>query len=198
MFSTREYLDKKSGPYGVGRLSYLQSLVTEFQESAESDTDTKEQILANLANFAYDPINYGYFKKLNVIDLFLDCLDEENEKLVEFAIGGICNCCLDKEIKEQIIEASGIDLVIKCLSKAHENTVMSAITTLIYLTTPKSKRYTTALPVVECMIRYAECQNKQIGTLAQIFLEDYCLPVQIEEAKAVQRQMAEQFSENKT
>ena len=37
MFSTREYLEKKTGPYGVGRLSYLQSLVTEFQESAESD-----------------------------------------------------------------------------------------------------------------------------------------------------------------
>ena len=31
----------------------------------------KEEILANLANFAYDPINYDHFRKLNVVDLFL-------------------------------------------------------------------------------------------------------------------------------
>ena len=31
----------------------------------------KVQILANLANFSYDPINYGHLRKLNVIDLFL-------------------------------------------------------------------------------------------------------------------------------
>jgi hypothetical protein len=33
MFSTKEQLDKKTGPYGIGRLSYLQSLVTEFQDT---------------------------------------------------------------------------------------------------------------------------------------------------------------------
>ena len=31
----------------------------------------KEEILANLANFAYDPINYNHFRKLNVVDLFM-------------------------------------------------------------------------------------------------------------------------------
>ncbi|KAK2147721.1 hypothetical protein LSH36_539g01000 [Paralvinella palmiformis] len=70
MFSTQEYLDKKTGPYGIGRFSYLQSLVTEFQ-----DTDSEEaklQVLANLTNFAYDPINYEYIRHLKIIDLFLD------------------------------------------------------------------------------------------------------------------------------
>jgi len=28
-------------------------------------------VLANLSNFAYDPINYEYLRQLNVIDLFL-------------------------------------------------------------------------------------------------------------------------------
>ena len=32
---------------------------------------SKEEILANLANFGYDPINYGHFRKLNVLDLFM-------------------------------------------------------------------------------------------------------------------------------
>lgn len=101
----------------VGRLGYLQALVTEFQETesqGESDrvgargrgrglavtaspriwvqrrlsaADAKEQVLANLANFAYDPSNYQYLRQLQVLDLFLDSLSEENETLVEFAIG---------------------------------------------------------------------------------------------------------------
>ena len=63
----------------------------------------KLQIIANLANFGYDPINYQFFRTLNVIDLFLDVLAEEdqdkedkeyNDTMIQFAIGGICNCCL--------------------------------------------------------------------------------------------------------
>ena len=34
-------------------------------------SDHKLQVLANLANFAYDPINYEDFQKLNILDLFL-------------------------------------------------------------------------------------------------------------------------------
>lgn len=52
-----------------------------------SAADAKEQVLANLANFAYDPSNYQYLRQLQVLDLFLDSLSEENETLVEFAIG---------------------------------------------------------------------------------------------------------------
>ncbi|XP_077019952.1 armadillo repeat-containing protein 7 isoform X3 [Tamandua tetradactyla] len=48
----------------VGRLGYLQALVTEFQETESQDA--KEQVLANLANFAYDPNNYGYLRQLQV------------------------------------------------------------------------------------------------------------------------------------
>ncbi|XP_013002491.1 armadillo repeat-containing protein 7 isoform X5 [Cavia porcellus] len=46
----------------VGRLAYLQALVTEFQETESQDA--KEQVLANLANFAYDPSNYEYLRQL--------------------------------------------------------------------------------------------------------------------------------------
>lgn len=44
MFSSQEYLDKKTGPYGIGRLSYLQSLVTEYEETS-SDGDILAIIL---------------------------------------------------------------------------------------------------------------------------------------------------------
>ncbi|KAM5216667.1 armadillo repeat-containing protein 7 isoform 6-T7 [Hipposideros larvatus] len=46
----------------VGRLGYLQALVTEFQETESQNA--KEQVLANLANFAYDPSNYQYLRQL--------------------------------------------------------------------------------------------------------------------------------------
>lgn len=44
-------------------------------------------MLANLANFAYDPKNMDYLKELQVTDLFLDMLTEENENFVEFGMG---------------------------------------------------------------------------------------------------------------
>ncbi|XP_036609330.1 armadillo repeat-containing protein 7 isoform X2 [Trichosurus vulpecula] len=67
-----------------GRLEYLQALVTEFQETTSQEA--KEQVLANLANFAYDPNNYRYLRELQVLDLFLDVLSEDSDTLVEFAI----------------------------------------------------------------------------------------------------------------
>lgn len=38
MFSTHEYLEKRTGPFGIGRESYLQSLVTEFQDTDSDDS----------------------------------------------------------------------------------------------------------------------------------------------------------------
>lgn len=44
-------------------------------------------MLANLANFAYDPGNIDFLKELQVPDLFMDMLTEENENFVEFGMG---------------------------------------------------------------------------------------------------------------
>lgn len=98
-------------------------------------------MLANLANFAYDPINYDHFRKLNILDLFLDVIAEEtDDKMIEFAIGGVSNCCLDKLNKQYLVENDGVELTVKCLSNSVEETVLSAITTLMYLTTPETKK----------------------------------------------------------
>lgn len=56
--------------------------------------DAKEQVTANLANFAYDPINYDFLRKSNVPDLFLYLIVSGNEKLTLHGIAGICNLCL--------------------------------------------------------------------------------------------------------
>ncbi|KAM9210973.1 armadillo repeat-containing protein 7 isoform 1-T1 [Dugong dugon] len=195
----------------VGRLGYLQALVSEFQETESQGenggmetrgpeatatasrtwfqcrfplADAKEQVLANLANFAYDPSNYQYLRQLQVLDLFLDSLSEENETLVEFAIGGLCNLCADKANKEHILQAGGIPLIISCLSSPNEETVLSAVTTLLYLSpsSPGSHPELTALPVVQCMLRFSLSASTRLRNLAQIFLEDVCSPSQVAEA----------------
>ncbi|XP_006993683.1 armadillo repeat-containing protein 7 isoform X1 [Peromyscus maniculatus bairdii] len=174
----------------VGRLGYLQALVTEFQETESQDA--KEQVLANLANFAYDPGNYQYLRQLQVLDLFLDSLSEENETLVKFAIGGLCNLCPDKANKEHILQAGGIPLITNCLSSPNEETVLSAVTTLMYLSSPGTNPHPelTSLPVVQCMLRFSLSANTRLRNLAQIFLEDFCSPSQVAEARSQQAHSA--------
>ncbi|NXG57610.1 ARMC7 protein, partial [Hemiprocne comata] len=172
----------------LGRLEYLQALVTEFQVT--DSPEAKEQVLANLANFAYNPQNYEYLRQLQVLDLFLDTLTEDNETLVEFAIGGLCNLCLDKTNKDYILEANGIEPIINCLSSSNEETVMSAVTTLMYLTTTQSRQQTTAPPVVECMLRFSLSASRRLSNLATVFLEDYCTPLQVEEARNLSKHTA--------
>ena len=171
MFSTREYLERKTGPYGVGRLSFMQSLVTEYQDT--SSLEAKQQVIANLANFAYDPINYEYIRALNITDLFLDCLDDNDTQIVEYAIGGVCNLCLDKKHKNHIIKNNGIPSVIRCLTSSNEETVLSAITALMFLLTPESKADITSVPVIDAMLHFANSKNPRLKNLAVVFLEDY-------------------------
>ncbi|XP_052796106.1 armadillo repeat-containing protein 7-like isoform X2 [Mya arenaria] len=185
MFSTKSYLERKTGPYGIGRFSYLQSLVNEYQNT--DDTDSKTQIMANLANFAYDPINYEYLRALNVIDLFLDGLEEQDDQIVEFAVGGICNACNDLQNKRHISDNGGIKLVINCLSRPSEETVLSAITSLNYLVTPDSKADIVCLPVVECMLRLSKAKNPRLKNLAAVFLQDHCDSRIISQAEEIQK-----------
>ncbi|XP_038597885.1 armadillo repeat-containing protein 7 [Tachyglossus aculeatus] len=176
----------RADPEG-GRLEYLQALVTEFQETESQEA--KEQVLANLANFAYDPNNYQHLRQLQVLDLFLDTLSEDSDTLVEFAIGGLCNLCPDLANREHILQAGGVQQVIGCLSSPNEETVISAVTTLMYLSGPWARRagreLTAAAPVVECMLRFSLSANRRLSNLAAIFLEDYCSPEQVEEARGL-------------
>ncbi|XP_066560968.1 armadillo repeat-containing protein 7 isoform X1 [Amia ocellicauda] len=179
---------RRGGSQGLDRFEYLQTLVTEFQDT--DSLDAKEQVLANLANFSYDPSNYEDLRKLHVIDLFLDMLTEDRESFVEFGIGGLCNLSLDKINKEYILQNNGVKLVIGCLSSPSEETVLSAITTLMYLMTPASRQEITHTAVVECMLRFSLSANRRLSNLASVFLQDYCSVEQVEKAQSLQGQSA--------
>ncbi|XP_076047859.1 armadillo repeat-containing protein 7-like isoform X2 [Oratosquilla oratoria] len=147
--------------------------------------ECKEQILANLANFSYDPVNYAWLRQLGVLDLFLDHLSSTSTTLKKFAIAGLCNISLDPSNKSYILSQDGVTHVIGCLSSEDESTVLSAITTLMYLVTPQSKQDITKPAVIDCMLKFSTSSNVRLKNLALIFLQDYCSPEQVESVSGV-------------
>lgn len=169
--------------------------------------DAKEQTLGNLANFAYDPINYGYMRQLQIIDLFLYALSESNPRLVRFAIGGICNLSLGKSIgKSQtiilfyiavvyqnilfldpinriyILRNQGVELVSSLLSSQDDQILLSAVSSLMFLTTPESRSKTTTPEIIKEMTKLTSSDNTRVKNLAIIFLDD-CEATKLESTK---------------
>lgn len=171
----------KKSPESSDRLEYLQNLVTEFQDTDREEA--KEQVLANLANFAYDPKNFEYLRDLQVTDLFLDMLTEENENFVEFGMGGLCNLSMAPEFRDFIVQNDGINLVTNCLSSRNEETVLSAITTLMNLITTGTQPEITKPAVLQCMMRFSLSESPRLRNLASVFLQDCCSEEQVAQAE---------------
>ncbi|KAG7234104.1 hypothetical protein INR49_005818, partial [Caranx melampygus] len=145
--------------------------------------EAKEQVLANLANFAYDPKNMEYLRTLHVPDLFMDMLTEENENFVEFGMGGLCNLSMDPDSRDFILQSGGISLVTNCLSSRREETVLSAITTLMNLTTASSRSEITDAAILQCMLRFSLSESPRLRNLAAVFLQDCCSEEQVKRAE---------------
>ncbi|KAG8374650.1 hypothetical protein BUALT_Bualt10G0018100 [Buddleja alternifolia] len=173
MFTNEQRQKERTGSYGSPRVQYLQELVSQFQNA--SSEETKEKIVANLGNFAYDPYNYTFLRQLNVLELFLDCLTEPNEKLLEFAVGGICNACADPKNAAVVIQCGGIPLIIQCLSSPVRNTVIYALGSLYYLCDATTKEEILKPEIVDVIKRYAVAGEVNVGfsNVAQAFLDKH-------------------------
>ncbi|KAL2935484.1 Armadillo repeat-containing protein 7 [Bienertia sinuspersici] len=134
MFTNDKRQEERTGKYGTPRQQHLQQLVTQFQNPTISE-QSKEKIVANLANFAYDPYNFAFLRDLNILELFLDCLtdDEPNERIIEFSVGGICNAIADPQNAKFVFDCGGIEPLIGCLMSPVRNTVKYAIVGLYYM-----------------------------------------------------------------
>jgi hypothetical protein len=170
-YSTVKHLQNRTGKYSAGRYDYLQQLVTEFTDTA--DQDDKIQILAHLANFAYDPINYEHLIKLNVTELFLDCLDEDNAQLVEFAAAGLCNMILEPRVLSVVTSTGGISQLVKQLSSTNMNTLLSAVLALYYIATsaPEHQPAIATRAVLQAMLKYAQSTHTQLRNVAALFVQ---------------------------
>jgi hypothetical protein len=109
-----------------------------------------------------------------------------------FSPGGLCNLCPDRANKEYILQAGGIPLITNCLSSPNEETVLSAVTTLMYLSSPEACPHPelNSMPVIQCMLRFSLSANTRLRNLAQIFLEDFCSPSQVTKAQSWQADSA--------
>lgn len=97
--------------------------------------------------------------------------------------GGLCNLSMDPECRDIILQSSGISLVTSCLSSRREETVLSAITTLMNLLTPSSRSDVTDQAIVQCMLRFSLSESPRLRNLAAVFLQDCCSEEQRSQAQ---------------
>lgn len=185
MFSTPATLDRRTGRFGVNRYNYLKQLVDEYEKTT-TNNDHKEQIIANLANFSYDPINYEYIRRLNIIDIFLNLIKTptNNVNLLNFSIAGVCNLCLDEKNKAYLIDNSIVDsLKSLMLSNNYFNndTILTNIlTTLTFLNNEQIKTNHITndnLFVNKILAIYNSSKNKILTNIIQVFLEEFSISV---------------------
>jgi hypothetical protein len=95
-------VEKGSPEHKLERRRYLDHLIREFRDE-ETSKEAKHQVLANLANFSYDPYNFAFFREKGIVELFVEQLGHSNNndpKLIEFAVAGLCNCAPDPSLGE--------------------------------------------------------------------------------------------------
>lgn len=198
MFATPGSLKKRTGKADLNRFSYLKQLVEEYK-SSETTEDKREQVLANLGNFAYDPINYEYFRRLGIIDLFMENLSlfrnhkdkSFNLKILNFSIAGICNLCLDSINRKYLLENDLINLMLNCLSieMSIENIeiVLNILTVLLFMVENGNENETEQNQCLKSQIlnfknesvnfeslidQFSKLDNKRISNLACLLLND--------------------------
>lgn len=93
--------------------------------------------------------------------------------------GGLCNLSMDPECRDIILQNNGISLVTNCLSIQREETVLSAITTLMNLITPTSRSEITDPAILQCMLRFSLSDSPRLRNLAAVFLQNCCTEEQV-------------------
>ena len=153
MFTSKLQLVRKSGKKGVDRLEFLQELINEFHNSTSLGIilhelfkilcnhnvflflllESQEQVLANLANFAYDPLNYQYLRELKVIELFTNALSSRNPYFVLYSLKGISNLVNDPLNLEIILKSSCVSKIKDFVTSENLELVKESLTILIFI-----------------------------------------------------------------
>lgn len=120
---------KRKDIYRPDRAEYLQVLVTEFY-SAESH-HAKQEIAANLANFAYNPINHQHLEHLHILDLFWNLIDHRDDMLCRAGVCGLVNLSSNIKFRTQI--APKINQIIGILVTRDIETIISTLSLLYFI-----------------------------------------------------------------
>jgi hypothetical protein len=188
MFATPQSLQKRTGKSDLNRPAYLKQLVDEYKNEQTTD-EKREQVLANLANFAYDPINYEYFRRFDIIDLFIGNLEQfhsngfvKNDKLLTYSLAAISNLCLDPKNKDYLIKNNAIQFTSHylLLAKLDEinnlESILISLTFLIFMMTDTNTRLEILnnKNLIQLIKQdYSKSSNKRLSNLANLFIDDY-------------------------
>ena len=135
------------------------------------------KVLANLGNFAYDPINFEHLRALQVVPgLFLDALSEEDPSLVRFGLAGLLNSAADPLNARLIVdEEDGLTSICEKLLSADSETALNAVSCLIVLLDP-GLPWQDHLDRIDGLAReslhhLSQCDTPHIAKLAGIALQ---------------------------
>ncbi|XP_050327747.1 LOW QUALITY PROTEIN: armadillo repeat-containing protein 7 [Bactrocera neohumeralis] len=178
MFSSHAYLKRRTPEKGIPRSDYIEHLVEEYHTT--TNIEAKEQVTANLANFAYDPINWRYLKESGTLDVFEDCMKGPNECLQLHAIAGYCNICLDPVAFQFITNLEILAQINNLLHATESADIQLNCIALLYqlLTSDFCTKEQKALIAVPSLLKKItqlrnESTDQRVKNIATLFCEDF-------------------------
>ncbi|XP_050071285.1 armadillo repeat-containing protein 7 [Anopheles maculipalpis] len=178
MFSTQERLKRRTPNGGINRKTYLCLLVDEYYET--SNLEAQQQVTANLANFAYDPINWKFLREAKAHELFYEIVQQSLQGVVDrllvlHAIVGLANIALDSVIAEYIERSNGLSQLRTLLEKYQTDCEIVCNTLTCYSFLLNDTR-TLLAKEDKCLLRllehFKQSESKRIVNLATILAED--------------------------
>ncbi|XP_035777445.1 armadillo repeat-containing protein 7-like [Anopheles albimanus] len=175
MFSTLEHLKRRTPEGGINRRTYIQLLVDEYYET--SNVEAHQQVTANLANFAYDPINWRFLQEAKAHELFYEILGERivDRLLALHAIVGLTNISLDPGIAEYLVRSNGLKRLVELLEKYSTDCeiVCNVLTCLTFLLNPeRSQVLLRDQKLSSLLVHLKQNTNPRISNLAVVLSED--------------------------
>ncbi|XP_054725511.1 armadillo repeat-containing protein 7 isoform X1 [Anastrepha obliqua] len=175
---SHSHLKRRTPEGGIPRPDYIEHLVEEYLTT--TNVEAKEQVTANLANFAYDPINWEYLCEAGALDVFEDCIKSPNERLQLHALAGFCNMCLDTT-SFKFITKSEVFGPINLLMQTTETTdIYLNCIALFYqlltadICTQKEKSLIVTPPVLRTITKLKNLSpDPRVKNLATLFCEDF-------------------------
>lgn len=162
---------KRTKEDGAERYKFLKQLVEEY--GTTRNIDHKKQVLANLANFGYDPTNYEHFKELHIVDLFLNELTGDDEQFISIVLAGLCNIVTEEEFLHYIVKLNGIKLVSESIYSKNIEAQLNVITILFYLLNDENKVKFNESGILGKLEELKNSDDMRIKNLTIILLQKY-------------------------
>ena len=150
------------------RYLYLRDLLAELRESPQ--LAARQQVLANIANFAYDPRNASHLLRLDAPRLLLARLADPDAELRRFAAAAVCNLCLEPQCRRALLVGGLLPALLLGLEDSCVQTAAACLTTLLLLpVTDRSVReQVDGERLVQLTVQFSGSEDRRLANLATL------------------------------